>query len=335
MAVYTSDVPITKADITGPGEGAWWCLGCGDFGVNSAFQDVVMSLVNEHSVPLENIFALSGIGCSSKEPEMLKVNAYQGQHGRSLPVAIGVAIANPGLKVIDFGGDGDTYAIGMEHFMHSIIRNVNVTLIIMNNQVYGLTKGQAAPTAHTGLRTPSTPNGKQGRSVNPLRLAIAAGAAFVGRGVSWQRRDLGDLINKAINTNGFSLVDVFSPCVTYHREPGARGSGPIYDWYRKNYVVDIKDAWQSMRDQVFTDDERASLPSDYDPRSPEAALHGLHLISEASKIGREVTGLLLIDETQPTMAQNVGVSAEAAPALLDIGVDRNLDAYKTLLAEMR
>ena len=84
---------------------------------------------------------------------MLQVNAYQGQHGRSLPVAIGVAIANPGLKVMDFGGDGDTYAIGMEHFMHSIIRNVNVTLIIMNNQVYGLTKGQAAPTAHSGLRT--------------------------------------------------------------------------------------------------------------------------------------------------------------------------------------
>jgi hypothetical protein len=130
-------------------------------------------------------------------------------------------------------------------------------------------------------------------------------------------------------------VDVFSPCVTYHREPGARGSGPIYDWYRKNYVVDIKDAWQSMRDQVFTDDERASLPTDYDPRSPEAALHGLHLISEASKIGREVTGLLLIDETQPTMAQNVGVSAETAPALLDIAVDRNLDGYRTLLAEMR
>ena len=142
-------------------------------------------VVNELDIPLENVFALSGIGCSSKEPEMLQVNAYQGQHGRSLPVAIGLAIANPGLKVVDFGGDGDTYAIGMEHFMHSFIRNVNMTLIIMNNQVYGLTKGQASPTAHTGLKTGSTPEGKKGRPVNPLRLAIAAGAAFVGRGVSW------------------------------------------------------------------------------------------------------------------------------------------------------
>ncbi len=331
----TIDIPLKRADISGPEGGAWWCLGCGDFGVNSAVQDVILNLVNEHDVPLESIFALSGIGCSSKEPEMLKVNSYQGQHGRSLPVAIGVAIANPGLNVLDFGGDGDTYAIGMEHFMHSIIRNVNITLIIMNNQVYGLTKGQASPTAHTGLRTPSTPSGKQGRNVNPLRLAIAAGAAFVGRGVSWQRRELGDLIHKAINTQGFSLVDVFSPCVTYHREPGARGSGPIYDWYRRNYVVDIRDAWQEMRDQVFTDEERETLPADYDPTNADAALNGLRLISEASKIGREVTGLLLVDETQPTMAQNVGVGADTAPALLDISLERNLTSYEGLLAELR
>jgi pyruvate/2-oxoacid:ferredoxin oxidoreductase beta subunit len=333
MATYTSDVPITRNDITG--DGAWWCLGCGDFGVNSAVQQVIMTLVNDAGVPLENIFALSGIGCSSKEPEMLKVNAYQGQHGRSLPVAIGVAIANPGLKVLDFGGDGDTYAIGMEHFMHSIIRNVNVTLIIMNNQVYGLTKGQASPTAHTGLRTPSTPAGKKGRSVNPLRMAIAGGAAFVGRGVSWQRNELADLMIRAINTDGFSLVDVFSPCVTYHREPNARGSGQIFEWYRQNYVMDIKDAWQNMRDQVFTPEEAAQLPTEYDPTSSDAALNGLRLISEASKIGREVTGLLLVDESQPTMAQNVGVSAEAAPVHLDISIGANLAAYKELLASMR
>ena len=333
MAIYTKDKPITRGDITG--DGAWWCLGCGDFGVNSAVQDVIMSLVNEGDLPLENIFALSGIGCSSKEPEMLKVNAYQGQHGRSLPVAIGVAIANPALKVIDFGGDGDTYAIGMEHFMHSIIRNVNVTLIIMNNQVYGLTKGQASPTAHTGLRTPSTPDGKRGRNINPLRLAIAAGAAFVARGVSWQRKELAEIITQAVNTNGFSLVDVFSPCVTWHREPGARGSGPIFEWYRQNYVVDINSAWQSMRDQVFTDDERATLPTEYDAASPEAALSALRLISEASKLGREVTGILLHDESQPSMAENLGVSPDHAPVHLDISIDNNVEQYRGLLSELR
>ena len=333
MATATREIPLKRAEISG--EGAWWCSGCGDFGVHAASQQVILSLVNEMGVPLENIFALSGIGCSSKEPEMLKLNAYQGQHGRSLPVAIGVAIANPGLKVIDFGGDGDTYAIGMEHFMHSIIRNVNVTLVIMNNQVYGLTKGQASPTAHTGLQTPSTPAGKAGRSVNPLRLAIAAGAAFVGRGVSWQRNELAALMTEAINTKGFSLVDVFSPCVTWHREPGFRGSGPIYDWYKQNFVLDIKDAWQNMRDQVFTEEERENLPVQYDPYSPEAAIQGLHLISEAAKLGREVTGLLLKDESQPTMADNVGVSAETAPAFLDISLAPNLSSYKELLSTLR
>jgi 2-oxoglutarate ferredoxin oxidoreductase subunit beta len=326
-------IPIKRADITG--DGAWWCQGCGDFGVDSAIKQVIMSLVNDVGVPLENMFALSGIGCSSKEPEMLKLNAYQGQHGRSLPVAIGVAIANPGLKVLDFGGDGDTYAIGMEHFMHSIIKNVNVTLIIMNNQVYGLTKGQASPTAHLGLHTPSTPDGKRGRSVNPLRLAIAAGAAFVGRGVSWQRNELAALLTKAIDTNGFSLVDVFSPCVTWHREPGFRGSGPIFDWYKQNFVMDIKDAWESMRTQVFTDEERAHLPVEYDPTSPEAALEALRLISEAAKLGREVTGLLLQDQSMPTMAENLGVSADRAPVHLDIAVGPNLEGYKKLLADMR
>ena len=332
MATSTA-IPIKRADITG--EGAWWCSGCGDFGVHAAAQQAVLSLVNDLGVPLENIFTFSGIGCSSKELEMMRLNSYHGQHGRSLPVAIGLAIANPSLKVVDFGGDGDTYAIGMEHFMHAIVRNVNMTLVIMNNQVYGLTKGQASPTAHTGLRTPSTPTGKAGRSVNPLRLAIAGGAAFVARGVSWQKNELADLLQQAIDTRGFSLLDVFSPCVTYHREPGFRGSGPIVDWYRQNYVLDIKDAWQEMRDQVFTDEEKAQLSLEYDPTSPEAALNGMRLISEAAKHGREVTGLLLKDASQPSMAENLGVSADNPPVLANIAVGDNLDAYRAMLSDLR
>jgi len=219
--------------------------------------------------------------------------------------------------------------------MHSVIRNVDVTLVVMNNQVYGLTKGQASPTAHTGLKTPSTPEGKKGRMVNPLQLAIAGGASFVGRGVSWQRNELAALLTRAINTKGFSLVDVFSPCVTYHREPGFRGSGPIVDWYRQNFVLDIKDAWQQMKDQIFTDEERASLPAEYDPTSPGAALSALELISGAAKLGREVTGLLLVNDNQPSMADNLGVSADAPPALANISVAANLPRYQELLAQMR
>lgn len=333
MAIYTPEKRLTRTEISGPG--AWWCAGCGDFGVSAATQQTILALVNELGVPLEKVFVFSGIGCSSKEPEMLRVNAYHGQHGRSIPVAMGLAIANPGLVVIDFGGDGDTYAIGMEHFIHAAIRNVNMTLVIMNNQVYGLTKGQASPTAHSGLRTSSTPGGKRGRAVNPLRLAIAAGAAFVARGVSWQKNELAELMQRAIATKGFSLLDVFSPCVTYHREPGFRGSGPIVDWYRQNYILDIREAWQEMREQVFSAAERAHLPSEYDPTSPEAALNALRLIEEAAKLGREVTGLLLIDDSQPTMAENMGVSAEQAPALVDISLEANLEVYRELLAELR
>jgi pyruvate/2-oxoacid:ferredoxin oxidoreductase beta subunit len=303
--------------------------------VTAAFKQVLLTVVNELNIPLERVFAFSGIGCSSKEPEMLQLNAYHGQHGRSIPVAVGLATANPGLVVVDFGGDGDSYAIGMEHLVHACVRNVNMTLMVMNNQVYGLTKGQASPTAHTGLKTGSTPEGKKGRPVNPLRLAIAAGAAFVGRGVTWNKKELTDLMMRAILTRGFSLLDIFSPCVTYHREPGFRGSGPIVDWYRQNYALDIQEAWRELRSQVFTEEERAQLPAEYDPTSAGAALNALRLIEAAAGIGREVTGLLLIDESQPTMAENLGVSPERPPALADISLDSNLERYRALLAELR
>ena len=333
MAVSTGTRTITQSDVTGPG--AWWCSGCGDFGVTAAFKQVLLTVVNELNIPLERVFAFSGIGCSSKEPEMLQVNAYHGQHGRSIPVAVGLATANPGLVVVDFGGDGDSYAIGMEHLVHACVRNVNMTLMVMNNQVYGLTKGQASPTAHTGLKTGSTPEGRKGRPVNPLRLAIAAGAAFVGRGVTWNKKELTDLMMRAILTRGFSLLDIFSPCVTYHREPGFRGSGPIVDWYRQNYALDIQEAWRELRSQVFTEEERAQLPAEYDATSAGAALNALRLIEAAAGIGREVTGLLLIDESQPTLADNLGVSAERPPALADISLDSNLERYQALLAELR
>jgi len=333
VAVSTETPTITQSDITGPG--AWWCSGCGDFGVTAAFKQVLLTVVNELNIPLERVFAFSGIGCSSKEPEMLQVNAYHGQHGRSIPVAVGLAAANPGLVVVDFGGDGDSYAIGMEHFVHACVRNVNMTLMVMNNQVYGLTKGQASPTAHTGLKTGSTPEGRKGRPVNPLRLAIAAGAAFVGRGVTWNKKELADLMMRAIMTRGFSLLDIFSPCVTYHREPGFRGSGPIVDWYRQNYALDIQEAWSELKSQVFTEEERALLPAEYDPTSPGAAVNALRLIEAAAGIGREVTGLLFVDESQPTMADNLGVSADRAPALADVSLDSNLERYRALLAALR
>ncbi len=123
--------------------------------------------------------------------------------------------------------------------------------------------------------------------------------------------------------------------MTYHREPGYRGSGPIFDWYRENFVMDINDAWQMMRNDVFSEAERAQLPEQYDPTSPEAALNGLRVIAEAAKLGREVTGLLMQDESQPSMAENLGVSADHAPVFCDIDLNNNVEDYRKLLADLR
>jgi len=264
--------PITRADITG--ESAWWCLGCGDFGVNSAVQQVIMSLVNEKGIPLENMFALSGIGCSSKEPDMLRVNAYQGQHGRSLPVAIGVAIANPGLKVLDFGGDGDTYAIGMEHFMHSIIRNVNVTLIIMNNQVYGLTKGQYSPTSGKGYIGSTSPEGAIEVQINPIALAVAGGASFVARAFANDPKHMTAMIVKGMQHKGYSLIDVLQPCVTYNKiNTGA--------WYKERVYK--------------LDDEEGYDPSNFDAAWEKALQWG----------DRIPIGVIYEDTTRPTYEEQV------------------------------
>src|SRR5581483_3290455 len=298
----------------------------------AAHVDELVRLVNEVGVPLENIVAISGIGCSSKEPDMLHINAYHGQHGRSLPVAMGVIAANPGLVVLDFGGDGDGYAIGLQHFVHAIRRNPNITYVVMNNQVYGLTKGQASPTAHKGLVTGSTPKGVKDRNVNPLTLGLAIGAAYVARGVSWHKKELQNLIGRAISTRGFSLVDVFSPCVTYHREPGYRGSGKIPEWYDQHYIFEINSAYEEMKSMIITDQDHAALradmrreldekapqlskaapdlvdiaedilyrrighlPENYDPHDQHAAVRAMELIVRAKQeFGKEIVGELYI-----------------------------------------
>jgi len=363
---------VTKKEITS-GTGAWWCAGCGDFGVTAAHADELVRLVNEVGVPLENIVAVSGIGCSSKEPDMLHINAYHSQHGRSLPVALGIIAANPGLVVLDFGGDGDGYAIGMQHFVHAIRRNPNITYIVMNNQVYGLTKGQASPTAHKGLVTSSTPKGMKDRSVNPLMMGLSVGAAYVARGVSWHKKELQGLISRAIETRGFSLLDVFSPCVTYHREPGYRGSAKIPEWYDEHYIFEINSAYAEMRDLIVTEadhealkaemrkelrkkvpqlDQEAAqvvdvaeeilfkhigrLPEDYDPRDANAAVRAMQLITSAkTRYGKEIVGELYINGEEPTMEDILGVSAEHAPAHADISVKANIEDYRSLLAELR
>ena len=190
-----------------------WCPGCGDYGVLNALQNALAALNLER----RNLVVVSGIGCSSDLPHFLNVYGIHTLHGRALPVAQGIKMANKDLTVVVAGGDGDGYGIGAGHFLHALRRNLDLTYIVMDNRIYGLTTGQASPTSDRGHKTKSTPAGNPECALNPLALAVVGGATFVGRGFSGEPVHLAAVMKRAIAHKGFSLVDVFSPCVTWNK----------------------------------------------------------------------------------------------------------------------
>jgi 2-oxoglutarate/2-oxoacid ferredoxin oxidoreductase subunit beta len=190
-----------------------WCPGCGDFGVVAAVEAALKRL----QIPSHNVVIVSGIGCSSNLPHFLSSYGFHGIHGRVLPVAEGIRWANHGLTIIGTGGDGDGFGIGAGHFIHAMRRNVDITYVTMDNQIYGLTTGQASPTSTMGQKTKSTPEGVIENPIDPISLALASGATYISRGFSGDVKQLTDLVAGGIQHHGFSLVDVFSPCVTYNK----------------------------------------------------------------------------------------------------------------------
>jgi 2-oxoglutarate ferredoxin oxidoreductase subunit beta len=164
------------------------------------------------------VMVISGIGCSSNLPGFINTYGMHTLHGRSLAVATGAKLGNHELKVIATGGDGDGYGIGGNHFVHTMRRNIDLTYIVMDNQIYGLTTGQVSPTSVKGMKTKSTPHGSVENPINPLPMAIVCGATYVARGFSGKQKHLVELLKGAISHNGFALVDVFSPCVTYNKD---------------------------------------------------------------------------------------------------------------------
>jgi len=190
-----------------------WCPGCGDFGVVAGIEMALKRL----AIPSHNVVIVSGIGCSSNLPHFLSSYGFHGIHGRSMPVAEGIRWANHGLTVIGTGGDGDGFGIGVGHFIHTMRRNVDITYVTMDNEIYGLTTGQASPTSTMGHRTKSTPNGVIENPIDPIALALASGATYVARGFSGDVKHLTDLVAAGIQHKGFALVDVMSPCVTYNK----------------------------------------------------------------------------------------------------------------------
>jgi 2-oxoglutarate/2-oxoacid ferredoxin oxidoreductase subunit beta len=188
-----------------------WCPGCGDFSVLMSLQKALEKL----QVPPHELAVISGIGCSGRFPHFVNSYGLHMVHGRALPAAEAVKIANPELTVIAAGGDGDGFAIGMGHFPHTVRRNPNITYLVMNNEVYGLTKGQTSPTSKLGMVTKTTPWANNDEPINPLVTALAHNCSFVARGVSTNVKELTDLLIKGIQHKGFSYVEAFSPCLTF------------------------------------------------------------------------------------------------------------------------
>lgn len=197
-----------------------WCPGCGDFSVQAAIQ---RALGNLGRAPHE-VVIVSGIGCSSRLPGYINAYGFHSIHGRSLPLAQGVKLANPALTVLACGGDGDGFAIGMGHTIHAMRRNLDITYIVMDNHVYGLTKGQVSPRSDRGFVTKTSPDGSAETPVSALELALSAGAGFVAQGFSKELNELASLIEAGIRHVGFSFINVFSPCVTFNKVN-------TYDWY--------------------------------------------------------------------------------------------------------
>jgi 2-oxoglutarate/2-oxoacid ferredoxin oxidoreductase subunit beta len=212
--------PLTMADLKGKADPDW-CPGCGDFGVLAALQKALV----EMQIPTHNVVTISGIGCSSNLPGYINTYGMHTLHGRALAVATGLKLANHALTVVVTGGDGDGFGIGGNHFVHCMRRNVDLLYIVMDNQIYGLTTGQTSPTSRVGMKTKSMPFGNIEAPVNPISLALVAGATFVARGFSGEQKHLTELIKRGIEHQGFSFLDVFSPCVTYNHDN-------TYQWFR-------------------------------------------------------------------------------------------------------
>ena len=208
-------VQLTARDFKGKVDPDW-CPGCGDFGVLNSIQRACAEL----GLRPHEILAVSGIGCSSNLPGYFNSYGMHTLHGRSLAFATGAKMANHNLNVIATGGDGDGYGIGGNHFTHTARRNVDLTYVVMNNQIYGLTTGQVSPTSRDGMKTKSTPFGSVEMPINPITTAIMNGATYVARGYSGDIRHLTELIKGGIQHKGFALIDVFSPCVTFNNDNG-------------------------------------------------------------------------------------------------------------------
>jgi 2-oxoglutarate ferredoxin oxidoreductase subunit beta len=279
---------IKMADFKGRVEPDW-CPGCGDYGVLAAVQKALVEL----QIPQHEVATISGIGCSSNFPGFIETYGMHTLHGRSIPVATGVKMVNHALTVLVTGGDGDGFGIGCGHFVHAMRRNVDLTYIVMDNQIYGLTTGQTSPTSRLGMKTKSAPFGNVERPVNPVALALAAGATYVARGFSADQKHLTELIKDAIAHQGFSFIDIFSPCITYNHDNTIPWFRPRVKKLEDNPAYDPTDWTAAMeQSQLWGDEipigkffERTDVPTLH---SLEPVLNSGPLVHQSNRIPADI-----------------------------------------------
>ncbi|PSP62181.1 2-oxoacid ferredoxin oxidoreductase [Halobacteriales archaeon QH_8_67_36] len=252
-----------------------WCPGCGDFGTMNGMMKALAETGNDP----DNTFIVAGIGCSGKIGTYMHSYALHGVHGRALPVGIGVKMANPDLEVMVSGGDGDGYSIGAGHFIHAVRRNVDMSYVVMDNRIYGLTKGQASPTSREDFETATTPEGSNQPPVNPKALALASGATFIAQTFSSNSRRHAETVREAIEHDGFGFVNVYSPCVTFN-------DVDTYDYFR-----------DTIEDLTETDHDRHDREQAKD---------------KILESGKEYMGVLYQDENSVPFEEREGVEGSMA-----------------------
>ena len=271
-----------------------WCPGCGDFGVlNGLFQACAQLQIQPH-----DLLVVSGIGCSSNLPGFIRSYGVHSLHGRALPFATGAKLANQAMTVVVAGGDGDGYGIGLNHFIQAMRRNIDVTYVVMNNEIYGLTTGQVSPTSETGMKTKTTPLGNLEGMLNPMSLALASGCGYIARGFSGQPKHLTQLYQEGIRHPGFALIDVFSPCVTFNKHNS-------YQYFRDR-VYKLEDEnhdtsnFHAAMDKALEWEPRIPIGLFYrnpDPQPPldalDPALTGVPLVHQTFDISSETRGGLI------------------------------------------
>ncbi len=265
-----------------------WCPGCGDFGVRRSLEYAMVDRITRTEVPMENNVVVAGIGCSGNLVHLLEgpqPYGFHGIHGRTLPIAMGIKMARPDLNVVIVAGDGDFLSIGMEHIGPQAQRNLGVCAVIMDNGVYGLTKGQSSPTTELGQTTSSTPYGKLEDSMNPLELYLTLGVSFIASGFSSQPRVLARLIGEGMDHKGFAIIHVQSPCTAYN---------DTYETIKGNPKKGIEPTiWE--------------IPSDHDPSDRRAAYDVIQ--SRGLPIG-----VVYRDTTRPALDQRLADIHEKLPA---------------------